>query len=302
MRVIDFFAGAGGSSLGAMWAGARPVAAVNHWHIAAATLRANHPGLDVREEDVLSASSLPPADGLLFSPECKYHTVASGGRRRAPEHQQTADRSRSTAWAVVWWVGNLLPEWWVVENVSEFRRWPEWPAWWEALGALGYYTAEGVLDASRFGVPQSRRRWFAVGHRSRLVALPVGRAQERTVRECLDLDLPGRPISGRGLADSTLARVEAGRAAGLEDFLAVYYGSGPQFQGLDRPCRTLTCVDRFALVRGDTLRMLTPLELRRIQGFPDGYHLAGNRREQVAQLGNAVPPAVMAAIVREVAA
>src|SRR5690606_8964966 len=131
----------------------------------------------------------------------------------------------STAWAVVRWVEALSPKWWVVENVPEFRRWPRWAEWWTALGSLGYYTTEGVLDASRFGVPQSRRRWFAAGHRSRLVALPVGRAPERTVRGCLDLDLPGRPIAGRRppLAASTVARIEAGRAAGLTEFLVVYY-------------------------------------------------------------------------------
>lgn len=304
MKIIDFFAGAGGSSLGASWAGCTPVAAVNHWHIAAATLRANHPGLDVREEDVLGPRDLPAADGLLFSPECTWHSVAQGGRRHRADLLPVADRSRSTAWAVVRWVESLRPEWFVVENVPEFRRWPQWSAWWEALGGLGYYLDEGVLDASRFGVPQARRRWFAAGHRSRLVALPVGRTAERTVRECLDLSLPGRPIAGRRppLAASTVARIEAGRAAGLSDFLIVYYGSGPQFQSLDRPCRTVTTVDRFGLVRGDTLRMLTPTELRRVQGFPDSYYLAGTRREQVMQLGNAVAPPVMQAIVEEVAA
>lgn len=305
MRVIDFFAGAGGSSLGAIWAGATPVAAVNHWAIAAATLRANHPELDVREEDVLAPHDLPQADGLLFSPECKYHSPAAGALRHDPAHRPTAERSRSTAWAVIEWIKRLGPEWFLVENVPEFLRWVDFPAWWEAIGRLGYFVSADVLDASRFGVPQSRRRWFAIGHRSRLVALPVGgRGPVRTVRECLDWDLPGRPIAGRQrpLAASTLRRIEAGRAAGLRDFLIVYYSSGPQFQSLDRPARTVGTVDTFGFVRGDALRMLTPGEYRRIQGFPSSYHLAGTRRDQIHLLGNAVPPPLAAAIVREVAA
>jgi DNA (cytosine-5)-methyltransferase 1 len=41
----------------------------------------------------------------------------------------------------------------------------------------------------------------------------------------------------------------------------------------------------------ETRRLRVP-ELAALQGFPAGYKLAGSRREQVRQLGNAVPPPV----------
>lgn len=44
-------------------------------------------------------------------------------------------------------------------------------------------------------------------------------------------------------------------------------------------------------------RMLQPHELQRAMGFPDEYILKGNRSEVVKQLGNAVPPPMMRAIV-----
>jgi DNA (cytosine-5)-methyltransferase 1 len=44
------------------------------------------------------------------------------------------------------------------------------------------------------------------------------------------------------------------------------------------------------------LRCLTPNELKEIQGFPRDYQLEGSLKEQIVQLGNAVPPP----IVREV--
>ncbi|HKN45625.1 MAG TPA: DNA cytosine methyltransferase, partial [Propionibacteriaceae bacterium] len=41
----------------------------------------------------------------------------------------------------------------------------------------------------------------------------------------------------------------------------------------------------------DSRRLRVP-ELAALQAFPAGYELAGTRREQVRQLGNAVPPPV----------
>jgi DNA (cytosine-5)-methyltransferase 1 len=46
------------------------------------------------------------------------------------------------------------------------------------------------------------------------------------------------------------------------------------------------------------LRMLTPRELARAQGFPDTYLLTGTRSEQIARIGNSVCPPVVEALVR----
>lgn len=302
-RVLDFFAGAGGSSIGAEAAGCTVIAAVNHWHRAVETLRANRPDLDVREETLVRVHQLPDADGLLFSPECTAHSIAAGARRATPE----AERSRTTAWQVIRWIRKIRPRWFVVENVKEFQGWERFPLWRRHLLALGYHTAEGILDSSRFGVPQRRLRWFTAGHRDRRPCLPdsVPGAPLRTVRECIDRSIPALPIAGRKkpLVPRRLAAIAGLRAAGHRDGLIVYYGSGPQFQHLDRPCRTVPTVDRFGLVTADDcFRMLQPAELRRIMGFPADYHLAGTRRDRIKLLGNAVCPPVMKAIVEELIA
>lgn len=45
------------------------------------------------------------------------------------------------------------------------------------------------------------------------------------------------------------------------------------------------------------LRMLQPRELARAQGFPDDYKLTGSKSNQVAKIGNSVPPPLVAQIV-----
>jgi DNA (cytosine-5)-methyltransferase 1 len=45
--------------------------------------------------------------------------------------------------------------------------------------------------------------------------------------------------------------------------------------------------------------MLQPRELARAQGFPDDYSFAGTKKEQVKQIGNAVPPNTAMALIME---
>jgi len=89
----------------------------------------------------------------------------------------------------------------------------------------------------------------------------------------------------------------------------VYYGSDAAggWQRLDRPLRTITTIDRFAIVapngRGHTMRMLQPLELAAAMGFPPDYKWPqSTRREKVKLVGNAVCPPVMKAVIESLIA
>lgn len=48
------------------------------------------------------------------------------------------------------------------------------------------------------------------------------------------------------------------------------------------------------------VRTLLPDELKQIQGFPANFALCGNTKEQVVQVGNAVPPALVEAVARSI--
>lgn len=113
-----------------------------------------------------------------------------------------------------------------------------------------------------------------------------------------------------------------GHVGEVRAFLIKYYGTDGDI-GLREPLHTVTTRDRFGLVtvHGEEyaivdirLRMLTPRELARAQGFPDDYILdrgwfvdakspAGEWRpttktDQVRLIGNSVCPPVAAAIAR----
>jgi len=107
----------------------------------------------------------------------------------------------------------------------------------------------------------------------------------------LHQDAPGRP---RPVGEPVPA-IRSRNGHGLvRPFIVPYYGTGVADR-VDYPLASVTGKDRFALVNGEpvaldiTFRMLQPHELAAAQGFPDTYQFAGNKGDQVKQIGNAVP-------------
>lgn len=298
MDAVDLFAGAGGTSTGATWAGARVLAAVDHWPVAVATHTAAHPEAAHHCEDaaVLDPTTLPAHNLLLASPSCTGHTPARGKER--PHH----DAARATAWCVLRVAEAQRPRAIVVENVPAMLEWTCYRGWRVALSDLGYRISEQVLDAADCGVPQHRRRLFVVAVRGRRpLAIEPGRIAHVPARAVIDLD-GGVWSDVATKCAATRARVEAGRALLGADFLAPYFGSGSGLTGrsLDRPIGTLTTRDRYALVRGDRLRMLSVREQLQLASFPADYPLAGSRVDGVMQVGNAVPPRLAQHVVSQV--
>lgn len=292
MRAIDLFAGAGGFSTGAHAAGARVVWAANHWPTAVQWHAANHPTTEHACQDLQQADfrDAPAHDLLLASPACQGHSRARGTDK--PHH----DAQRATAWAVITCAEVHRPPVVLVENVPEFADWVLWPAWCAAMSALGYALAPMVLDAADHGVPQHRRRLFVVATRSKHpIELVFPQRDPTPAAEIIDFNAgTWSPIVKPGRSPSTLARVAAGRRAHGARFVAPYYGSGSGETGrsLQRPLGTITTRDRWAVIDGDRMRMLTADECRAAMGFPAGYRLPEQHKAAVHLLGNAVCPPV----------
>jgi DNA (cytosine-5)-methyltransferase 1 len=119
-------------------------------------------------------------------------------------------------------------------------------------------------------------------------------------------------------ADGPLHTVSAGGThfAEVAAFLVKYYGTHQHGQPVDRPLDAATAKARFGLVTvtidGEEyviadigMRMLTPRELARAQGFPDSYVLDPivrgkplTKTAQIRMIGNSVCPPMAEALVR----
>lgn len=115
--------------------------------------------------------------------------------------------------------------------------------------------------------------------------------------------------------DEPLHTVSAGgmHHGEVRAFLMKYYGEGGQHQDCRDPMHTIPTRDRLALVtiQGEDyaivdigMRMLTPRELARAQGFPDSYVLDPvingkplSKSAQVRMIGNSVCPDVATALI-----
>lgn len=300
MKAIDLFAGAGGFSTGATMAGAQVVWAANHWPLAVQYHTVNHPDALHICQDLHQADwrQVPAHDLLLASPCCQGHSKARGKANGNPQH----DASRSTAWAVVSALEYHLPAASVIENVPEFLEWQLYPAWASAMQALGYSLAPHVVDAADHGVPQNRVRMFLVATRSKHpLHLKLEQREHAPATDFIDFTA-GRwsEINRPGRAQATLERVANGRKCHGQRFLTAYYGNERGGRSLHRPIGTITTRDRWAIVDGDRMRMLSAQECRAAMGFPPDYRLPSAHREAVHLLGNAVCPPVARDVIRAV--
>lgn len=311
IRALDLFSGAGGSSWGARAAGVEIVAAFDLWPLAGETHKINFPETefinsrleDFKVEDL--KMKFGKIDLILASPECTNHSPAKGNKPRCEE-------SKNTAFQVVRFAKTFKPRWIVIENVVSMRRWSRYAEFKTALETLGYKLREQVLNAADFGVPQSRRRLFMLADRKKQPVKIVLR--KRVVKKVADIvDLNGAyrwtPLRAPKRATATLQRADRGIAAmgASKPFLLVYYGSDGAggWQRLNRPLRTITTLDRFALVKpdeqnGHVMRMLQVPELQAAMGMPAKMKLeAGTRRDRIKMIGNAVCPPVMRSVIKK---
>jgi DNA (cytosine-5)-methyltransferase 1 len=169
-RVVDLFAGAGGFSLGATWAGCHVEHAIEVDEWACDTLEHNHDGSRVHRARIEQLDDrwikreidLYP-DLVIGGPPCQGFSHA-GRPNKDPK-----DPRNSLFREFVRFVGILEPRCVVMENVPGILRaktgagQPVSEIIVDELQRLGYSVTVAVLDAQHFGVPQARRRVLFMG-------------------------------------------------------------------------------------------------------------------------------------------
>lgn len=308
LKTIDLFCGAGGSSFGARNAGAEIIAGFDLWNTAIKAYASNFKGAKTYEADLRILipekikNEIGDIDLILASPECTNHSLAKGAKERD-------EASKMTAFEVTRYAKVFRPKWIVIENVVEMQSWSGHAKLLEQLWELDYFVKEIELNSADFGVAQSRKRLFllcSLSNDNTIVAKNEN-TEINAASTIIDWSDNYRftPLRKEGRAENTLLRAENAihELGKKEPFIMVYYGTGQGWQSIEDPLRTITTLDRFALVmpsnKEHKMRMLQPEELKLAMGFSNDYNLdiGVTRREKIKLMGNGVCPPVMTTIV-----
>lgn len=166
MKVVSFFAGAGGLDLGFEKAGFDVVWANEYDKEIWGTYEKNHKNtaLDRRSIVDIPSNEVPDCDGIIGGPPCQSWSEA--GSKKG-----IADKRGQLFYEFMRILADKKPKFFLAENVSGMLL----PAHKEALANIkqmftdiGYDLSFQMLNVSDFGVPQDRKRVFFIGYRKDL--------------------------------------------------------------------------------------------------------------------------------------
>lgn len=198
IKFVDLFAGAGGLSQGFRQASCEQAAfqsvfAVEKDLPSAASYAANF-GHSVfcKPIEELKRSDFPESkvDLVIGGPPCQGFSPL--GKMSPSDHHPSMNELWKFYLNVVKWT---QPKAFVIENVPEFLKSYEFLQVKNAASKLGYRVECGVLAAIDFGVPQQRRRGFAIGLAEETPSLPAPGlfVKKKTVKDAI-WDLRRKPL------------------------------------------------------------------------------------------------------------
>jgi len=202
---------------------------------------------------------------------------------------------------------------------------------------IGYQLYYKVVEATDFGVPQSRKRVILVGWDTwRTQAKRIepesfwaavnafgARLPRTSMSEFVTNSMEGafeipEHFVPDDFSDYALRVDEASEPNGTphpyvvlksnQDLLSCSKRVSPihsEIMDLNRPCKTVICTydHQPRLLVGlrkpsgkAYCRTMLPDELKQVQGFPSDFKLCGSKKDQVTQIGNAVPPPIIQSI------
>ncbi|KQT29554.1 modification methylase [Chryseobacterium sp. Leaf405] len=312
MKVVSFFAGAGGLDLGFEQAGFDVVWANEYDKDIWATYEKNHTHtiLDKRSIVNIPSEEVPDCDGIIGGPPCQSWSEA--GSKKG-----IADKRGQLFYEFMRILADKKPKFFLAENVSGMLL----PAHKEALEnikqmftEIGYELSFELLNVSDYGVPQDRKRVFFIGYRKdlkRKFVFPKGTTIENKVtldKAIGDLKNTVLPAKEGNFTNGTKCKV-LNHEYMIGGFSSIYMSrnrvrswdevsftiqAGGRHAPLhpQAPKMTLVAQDvrEFKKGKEKLYRRLSVRECARIQTFPDNFSfeytsvVAGYK-----MIGNAVP-------------
>lgn len=287
-KVVDLFSGCGGLSLGFQMAGFDVLAGYDNWPCAVDTYRANmsHKAQLLDLSDIkLTISTLEALNQELSSqpafiggPPCQ--DFSSAGKRKEGARADLTEKYAT-------YVAHFQPPFFVMENVARAQHADAFKSAVSTMQHADYNVRYLVIDASRVGVPQIRKRLITFGTKSQEL---TDRIFEMLIREQSD--------------HQTTIREYFTEQLGKPLDIDFYYRHPRSYArrgifSVDEPSPTIRGMNRpipkgYPGHKGDAgpiekARPLTTMERALIQTFPDNFHWIGSRTNVEQMVGNAVP-------------
>ena len=303
---IDLFAGAGGLSAGFHYEGFRIALAIERSRHAAQTYRHNHPGVPVLEADarrvsaadILNITGLKPCSisVIMGGPPCQGYSAAGLRKPRREQnllYQIVAKIARGVKAPVL-----------LMENVPGLAKVGGVNFKTQILSFVanqGFNVKAVELDASKFGVPQRRKRLLFLGIHNRLNSNPQLLVPTQLKHTCSVVKaFKGLPSlimdSGKDVAIHRGVVIYNHRAMVhspevVAKIQQIQPGNGPpSYRRLPVTlAQTIIAGHRALPVHPKQHRTITVREAARLQTIPDKFRFLGPHAEQPLQVANAVP-------------
>lgn len=325
-KVVSLFCGAGGSSLGYLWAGFDCLGGVDFDDDCLRSYELNFGHDKVFKADISRLSGdellerfLPSAEQLSLidaSPPCQgfslFNYTLGKGISRDPRNFLLFHAARL--------IEEVRPNAFVIENVvglASKRGKPYLIKVRKQLEHAGYQVAIWILDASFFGVPQARRRIFIVGGINFKPSPPS--PEKRTtisdvVRELESCHLNGGTMPSATMFVDAVAQSNAlkTKATPMLDFVSrkrrgtrcsiAYFKHHIMKNRLKLNCPSPTIVTTANSwpLHWRFNRTITLEEATVLCSFPASFKFAGSLTSKVRQIGNCVPPKMIQAIAKSI--
>ncbi|MBI1406026.1 MAG: DNA (cytosine-5-)-methyltransferase [Caulobacter sp.] len=335
-RLIDLFSGAGGMSLGFREEGIDPVLALDNDAAAVATHKANFDGeaYCANIEEWLETADVPQADVVIGGPPCQGFSLLNkkrdGDSRRAlwEPYLEIANRSGARVFIM-----ENVAELFRSPELDDIRAKAE-EFGFATKAAIVNAADYGAPQTRRRTIVVGWRRIAEPDFPPRPTHADPGKKLNlppwRTVRQAIG-DLPApvgtemgtkAPLDlhfGRTPTDRSIARYKSVPLGGNrfdlqrnapeltpDCWIRKTSGGTDLFGRLwwDRPSVTIRTEffkpEKGRYLHPDQHRPITHREAARIMGFPDDFRFVGTKTQIAKQIGNAVPPALAAALGRMV--
>lgn len=325
MNIISLFSGCGGMDLGFKEAGFNTIWANDNANSVWETFEKNFPHVTLSRKSLVDVKSDEiPNDfiGIIGGPPCQAWSNAGNGKG-------FTDKRGALFLDFIRIIDEKKPLFFVAENVEGLlakRNKDSYKAIKETLenAGNGYNLSIKVLNASNYGVPQSRRRVFIVGYQNdmlRCFVFPRENKEEIVKKHLWDLKDNAIPALQ---SDGNKTNGKACKIPNHEYWVGGYsyiFMSRNRVLSWDKPSYTVQAsgrqtsihpdapkmekvkkdVMRFVEAKSHLYRRLSIRECARLQTFPDGFHFYyESLNAGYKMIGNSVPVNLAFSIAQEI--